>query len=95
MNNISELVLSDRLKCLSCTTRREMLLLIRKNAMSVRDIAKSINLTQNTVKRHIKILTDCGLLSTEKRGNTVLYSTNLKNICETVTTLSEKIKEID
>lgn len=95
MNSTSELILSERLKCLSCATRREIILLIKKNALSVRDIAKSINMTQNTIKRHIKILVDCELLSIDKRGNTILYCANLKSLRETVNMLREQIREID
>ncbi len=88
MNNTSEPILSKRLKCLSCSTRREILLLIKRNAMPIRNIATSISMTQNTVKRHIKILNDCELLSLNKRGNTIIYSANIESLCDTIGTLS-------
>ena len=91
MNNISELILSERLKCLSCTTRREILQLTKENCMTVRDIAKVLNMAQNTIKRHVKILSDCELLSISKYGNNRIYSTNIENLHDTVNALNGKI----
>lgn len=91
MNNISELILSERLKCLSCTTRREILQLIKENSMTVRDIAKNLNMAQNTIKHHVKILSDCGLLSMSKLGNNRVYSANLENLHNTVNALNDKV----
>lgn len=88
MNDKSELLLNDRLKCLSCTTRRNILLLTRTQALTARDIAGQLNLAQNTIKRHIKILMDSELLIQHRVNNRISYSTNVECLYDTIQQLN-------
>jgi len=93
MNDISELMLCERLKCLSCTTRREILLLTNKSVLTIRDISESLNMEQITIKRHVKILMDCEFLSQNRTKNIISYVANYKNLLDTIRVLESKLNQ--
>ena len=66
-------------KALSDKTRIRILKEIAaKGSISCGDAEKVVDLSQPTVSHHIKILTDAGLLNTEKDGRHVIISVNKK-----------------
>lgn len=66
-------------KALSDKTRIRILKEIAaKGSISCGDAEKVVDLSQPTVSHHIKILTDAGLLNTEKNGRHVIVTVNKK-----------------
>jgi len=60
-------------KALSDETRLRILSLLRRNELSVNEIVCILDMGQSRVSRHLKILTDAGLLSFRKEGLWVFY----------------------
>ena len=59
---------------LSDTTRIMILYLLAERDMYVNEIAEELNAPQSTVSRHLKVLRERNLVSTERQGTAVFYS---------------------
>ena len=60
-------------KALADPTRREILRLLRSGPKSSGDIAKSFDSAWPTISRHLAVLKDAELVTTERDGSTVMY----------------------
>ena len=82
------------MKALSDKTRREILLLLRKEGvMSAGDIASKFDMTQATVSHHLSFLIDAELVYASKQGKFIFYEINtsiLEEILEWIYTLLDK-----
>ncbi len=63
----------DVFKALAEPKRREMLRLLRSDAMSVNEIASRFDITQQAVSLHLKVLHGAGLVSERRDGTRRLY----------------------
>lgn len=61
-------------KSMSDGTRLRILALLRGNELSVNEIVSLLGMGQSRISRHLKILSDAGLLSYRKEGLWVFYS---------------------
>ena len=82
------------MKALSDKTRREILLLLRKEGiMNAGDIASKFSMTQATVSHHLSFLIDAELVITNKQGKYIYYEINtsiLEEILEWIYSLVDK-----
>lgn len=62
--------------------RFQIILLLKEGDLCVCEIWQKLNLPQNLVSHHLKILNDSGFLDKKKEGLKVIYSLNNKNIKE-------------
>jgi len=69
---------------LSDTTRIMILYLLAERDMFVNEIADELNAPQSTISRHLKILRERNLVSTERQGTAVLYSLVDKRIIQSL-----------
>lgn len=60
-------------KALADPTRREILRLLRSGPKSSGQIAEQFDSAWPTISRHLAVLKDAGLVSTERDGSTVMY----------------------
>lgn len=65
-------------------TRRAIIALIAMQAMTPNALAENFNTTRQAVSKHLRILTECGLVKQEQQGREIYYSLEI-----------EKMKEID
>ena len=65
-------------------TRRAILVLIATQSMTPNALAEHFDTTRQAVSKHIKVLSDCQLLTHNKTGREIHYNFNAK-----------KMKEID
>ena len=65
-------------------TRRAIIALIAVQAMTPNAIAEHFDTTRQAVSKHLRILTECELVSPEQRGREIYYSLEI-----------DKMKEID
>ena len=80
-------------KALSDKTRVKILKEIAaKGSISCGDAEKVVDLSQPTVSHHIKILSDAGLLNTEKDGRHIIISVNKKILDDCNQLLTDTIK---
>ncbi len=68
--------MNNLFKALNDQTRREILDLLRENTMSAGDIADKFHISKPSISHHLDILKRAELISSEKKGQFVVYSIN-------------------
>lgn len=68
--------MSKVFKALSDETRREILKMLSKQDMSAGEISDHFNMSKPSISKHLEILRDSELISSEKKGQFVIYSIN-------------------
>ncbi|WP_427454699.1 autorepressor SdpR family transcription factor [Litorimonas sp. WD9-15] len=63
-------------KALSHPTRRQLLELLRHTSRSAGDLADQFDISWPTLSRHLSVLKEADLVSSERRGNSLIYSIN-------------------
>ena len=63
-------------KALSDETRREILKILSKGDMSMGDIANNFNMSKPAISKHLDILKNAKLITSEKKGQFIIYSIN-------------------
>ena len=74
----------DIFQAIADPTRRAIIALIAIQAMTPNAIAENFHTTRQAVSKHLRILTECELVTQEQRGREIYYSLEI-----------EKMKEID
>ena len=74
----------DIFQAIADPTRRAILTLIAVQAMTPNAIAEHFDIARQSVSKHIRILTECDLLSKKQDGREIYYQLQI-----------EKMKEID
>ena len=74
----------DIYQAIADSTRRGILTLIALQAMTPNAIAENFHTSRQSVSKHLRILTECGLVKQEQQGREIYYSLEI-----------EKMKEID
>ncbi|WP_457129132.1 ArsR/SmtB family transcription factor [Mucilaginibacter sp. HD30] len=74
----------DVFQAIADPTRRAILTLLALQAMTSNALAEHFNSSRQAVSKHIKILTECGVVKQEQTGREIYYHFNAK-----------KMKEID
>ncbi|MDM8127664.1 autorepressor SdpR family transcription factor [Paraclostridium benzoelyticum] len=69
-------------KALSDETRREILKLLNKQDLSAGEISNRFDMSKPSISKHLDILRDAELISSEKKGQFVIYSINTSVIQE-------------
>ncbi|MGY4536256.1 DNA-binding transcriptional ArsR family regulator [Mucilaginibacter sp. UYNi724] len=64
----------DVFQAIADPTRRDIIGLIAKNPMTPNNVSDSFDLSRQAISRHIKILTECGLLTLNIQGREYYYS---------------------
>ena len=67
-------------KALSDETRLKIVEMLSCDEMCACDILESFQITQSTLSYHMKILTECGLISSRKDGAWMRYQVNKEQI---------------
>ena len=63
-------------KALNDPTRREILQLLKKKDLSAGEIADAFNISKPSISHHLEILRRADLVTSEKKGQFVMYSIN-------------------
>ncbi|HLK39278.1 MAG TPA: autorepressor SdpR family transcription factor [Polyangiaceae bacterium] len=66
--------MSDPFHALSDPTRREILKLLRRGSRTAGEIAAAFDLTKPTLSHHFRVLEAAGLVRSERRGTSVVYT---------------------
>ena len=74
----------DIFQAIADPTRRAIIALIAIQAMTPNAIAENFNTTRQAVSKHLRILTECELVTYEQKGREIYYSLEV-----------DKMKEID
>lgn len=68
--------MSKAFKALSDETRRTILKLLNKKDMNAGEISEHFNMSKPSISKHLDILREAELISSEKKGQFVIYSIN-------------------
>ena len=74
--------MSKVFKALSDETRREILKLLSKKDMSAGEISDHFNMSKPSISKHLEILREAELISSERKGQFIIYSINISVIQE-------------
>lgn len=74
----------DVFQAIADPTRRAIIALIAIQAMTPNAIAENFDTTRQAVSKHLRILTECELVTQEQKGREIYYTLEI-----------EKMKEID
>ena len=86
---LSEIV--NFLKAISEENRLKILCILQQDDLCVCDIWQRLDLPQNLVSHHLKVLKDFGLVESKKESTKVIYSLNSKNTKKYIKLLSHYI----
>ena len=65
--------MKDVFKAMADPTRREILMLLKKEEMIVSEIAEHFDVSMASISQHLKILTNADLVRFQKKGKYVYY----------------------
>lgn len=71
------MTLNNTFFALSDPTRRKILQLLKKKDLPVNEIAINFDITLPSLSHHLTILKGADLVSTQRRGQQIIYSLNL------------------
>ncbi len=71
-------------EALSDSTRREILILLKKDDLTAGEIYTHFDITKPSLSHHLSILKEANLVSSKKQGQNVIYSLNLAAFNELV-----------
>jgi len=72
----------DVFQAIADPTRRAILMLIALQAMTPNALAEHFDTSRQAVSKHIKILTECELVSQEQSGREIYYHFNINKMKE-------------
>jgi DNA-binding transcriptional ArsR family regulator len=78
---------SDVFGALAHPVRRKILNLLRKGAMSAGDLAAHFDLAKPTLSGHFAVLKAADLVTSERKGTTILYCLNISVVEEALAAL--------
>ena len=85
--------MSKAFKALSDKTRREILKLLNNRDMSAGEIAEHFDMSKPSISKHLDILREAELVSSEKKGQFIIYSINTSVIQEVLCNFLEIFKK--
>ncbi len=71
-------------RALGDPTRRKIVKLLRKQALTSGEIADRFPTSWATISRHLGVLKDAGLITAERNGNSIIYELNATVLQELV-----------
>jgi len=69
-------MMNDIFKALNDATRREILELLKQNDLTAGEIADAFNISKPSISHHLDILKRAELITSEKKGQFIIYSIN-------------------
>ena len=79
---------------ISAFSRRQILRLLEKQELSVKDIAQKTNLSVSLTSRHLKLLYDLGFLNMRKEFPNKFYSLKFKELSSLLDAYDKVIKKL-
>ncbi len=67
-------MVAERFRVLSETIRLRLINMLRDGEMSVTELTQACKASQPNISKHLKILTEAGVVRRDQRGNAVYYA---------------------
>jgi ArsR family transcriptional regulator len=84
---------ADLCFALADPTRILILYTLNEQPHNVTEITNTLNITQPTTSRHLKILRERGLVHTERQGSTIIYHLTDKRLIEALDLLRSVLRD--
>ncbi len=72
----------DVFQAIADPTRREIINLVAKNSLNLNALTENFNISRPAISKHIKILTECGLIIVNQQGRERYCEANLQSLGE-------------
>ncbi|WP_353719194.1 metalloregulator ArsR/SmtB family transcription factor [Dyadobacter sp. 676] len=72
----------DVFQAISDPTRREIIHLLARRTLNLNNVADHFTISRPAVAKHIRILTECGLVTVQTRGRETFCQADLKGLKE-------------
>jgi DNA-binding transcriptional ArsR family regulator len=72
----------DVFQAIADPTRREIISMVSRQPLNVNSVAENFEVSRTAIYKHIKILTECGLLSVKQQGRERYCEARLKKLGE-------------
>ena len=72
----------DVFQAIADPTRREIINMIARQSLNLNSVAENFNISRPAISRHIKILTECGLIFIRKQGRERYCEAKLQQLDE-------------
>ena len=79
----------DIFQAIADPTRRAIIVLIAIQAMTPNAIAEHFHTSRQAISKHLRILTECELISQEQKGREIYYSLEIDKMKEIVKWLTQ------
>lgn len=83
----------DVFQALADPTRRAIIALIATQALTPNAIAENFDVTRQAISKHLRILTECELVTQEQQGREIYYQLEIKKMKE-IDQYLEKVRSI-
>ena len=85
----------DFFQALSHPCRREIIRLRKWKNLSAGPIASHFDIAQPTVSRHLEVLRNAGIVTSQRRGNQIIYSLDLSMVQEMLLEVMELLGRVE
>ena len=72
----------DVYQAIADPTRREIINLLSRESLNLNAVTENFNVSRPAISKHIKILTECGLITIKQQGRERYCEANLKSLEE-------------
>ena len=72
----------DVFKAIADPTRREIIKMVSQQSLNLNSVAQKFHVSRPAISKHIKILTECGLIVIKQNGRERYCEANLKSLGE-------------
>lgn len=72
-------------EALASRPRRQILAYLSETELSTSELAEKFGISASAISRHLSVLENAGLVTSERRGQFVLYKLNRDNLVNTLT----------
>jgi DNA-binding transcriptional ArsR family regulator len=79
----------DVFQAIADPTRREIISMISHKSLNLNAVASNFNVSRPAISKHIKILTECGLITIREQGRERFCEANLKPLVQVSTWVNQ------
>lgn len=72
----------DVFQAIADPTRREIINLIARGSLNLNSVTENFNISRPAISKHIKILTECGLITIKQQGRERYCKANLESLAQ-------------
>lgn len=72
----------DVFQAIADPTRREIINLISRESLNLNSVTENFNISRPAISKHIKILTECGLIIIKQQGRERYCEANLESLAQ-------------